>query len=167
MLSGVVFTARDAAHLRLAEAVGAIPGVLPFDLAGQTLFYAGPTPAAPDRPAGSIGPTTASRMDAFTPVLLEAGIVAMIGKGPRSEEVRAACARFGAVYFATVGGIAALLGTRVVDATPVAYADLGPEALVRLTLAQFPAIVAIDAHGNDLYATAAAEWATVAAGEAP
>lgn len=167
LLSGVVFTARDAAHLRLAEAIRATSGALPFDLAGQTLFYAGPTPAAPGRPAGSIGPTTASRMDALTPALLEAGIVAMIGKGPRSEEVRAACERFGAVYFAAVGGIAALLGARVVDATPVAYADLGPEALVRLTLAEFPAIVAIDAHGNDLYATAAAEWAAVATGEMP
>jgi len=158
LLSGVVFTARDAAHLRLVEHLGEAAAPLPFGLSGQTLFYAAPTAPAAGRPAGSIGPTTASRMDALTPRLLQAGIAAMIGKGPRSEEVRAACARFGAVYFAAVGGIAALLGKRVVEASPVAYDDLGPEAIIRLVLADFPAIVAIDSQGTDIYASIASEW---------
>ena len=153
-LSGPVFTARDATHARLAEAL-ADSGELPFDLAGQTLFYAGPTPAAPGRPAGSVGPTTASRMDAYTPALLRAGIVATIGKGPRSRKVTEACAETGSVYFAAVGGAAALLGERVTASEMVAWEDLGTEALVRLTLEDFPAFVAADARGDDLYAQAA------------
>lgn len=156
-LSGVLYTARDATHARLVEELER-DGELPYGLVGQTLFYAGPTPAGPGRPAGSVGPTTAMRMDAWTPRLLEAGIAATLGKGPRSEEVRRAIAASGAVYFAAVGGAAALLGARVVAAETVAYAELGPEALVRLTVERFPAFVAIDATGCDLYATAAAEW---------
>ncbi|MDO8848097.1 MAG: FumA C-terminus/TtdB family hydratase beta subunit [Coriobacteriia bacterium] len=153
LLSGPVFTARDATHARLVAELER-DGALPYGLAGAVLFYAGPTPAAAGRPVGSVGPTTAKRMDAWTPTLLAAGITATIGKGARSDAVRAACARHGAVYLAAVGGAAALLATKVVSATPVAYADLGTEALVRLELSEFPAWVAIDAEGNDLYAEA-------------
>jgi tartrate/fumarate subfamily iron-sulfur-dependent hydro-lyase beta chain len=156
-LFGPVFTARDATHRRLIESLEA-EGVLPFELAGQTLFYAGPTPSTAERPVGAVGPTTASRMDTATPALLEAGIVATIGKGARSEEVRAACEATGSVYFAAVGGAAALLATYVQGAETTAYADLGTEALVRMELADFPVFVAIDAHGGDLYSTAAKAW---------
>jgi len=156
-LSGVVFTARDATHARIAEALER-DGVLPFGLTGQTLFYAGPTPPAAGRPAGAIGPTTAKRMDAWTPRLLEAGIVATIGKGSRSAAVAAACAATGSVYFAAVGGAAALLARHVTGMEPVAWPELGTEALVRVTLDSLPAFVAIDATGKDLYESAHAEW---------
>lgn len=156
-LSGPVYTARDAGHERLLAAL-AETDELPFGLAGQTLFYAGPTPAVENYPAGSVGPTTAKRMDAATPALLRAGVVAAIGKGSRADEVRAAFAETGSVYFAAVGGAAALLGAHVVSAEPVAWPELGTEALVRLTLSDFPAFVAIDATGADLYALAPAEW---------
>jgi len=156
-LSGPVFTARDATHARLLEALDR-DGMLPFGLAGQTLFYAGPTPPAAGRPAGAVGPTTAKRMDAATPALLRAGIVATIGKGGRSAAVREACAATGSVYFAAVGGAAALLATYVRAAEPVAWDDLGTEALVRMELDEFPAFVAIDVTGADLYAEAPAEW---------
>jgi fumarate hydratase subunit beta len=156
-LSGPVSTARDAGHERLLAHL-AETGELPFGLAGQTLFYAGPTPAVDGYPAGSVGPTTAKRMDAATPALLRAGIVAAIGKGSRSAEVRTAFAETGSVYFAAVGGAAALLGEHVVSAEPVAWPELGTEALVRLTLTDFPAFVAIDVSGADLYEIAPAEW---------
>lgn len=159
LLSGPVFTARDATHARLAAEL-ARDGELPYSLAGQVLFYAGPTPARAGRPAGSVGPTTAKRMDAWTPALLEAGVAATIGKGARSEAVRAACVEHAAVYLAAVGGAAALLGAKVTSAVTVAYADLGTEALVRMDLKEFPVWVAIDAAGNDLYADARAQWAT-------
>lgn len=156
-LSGTVYTARDATHARLIEALER-DGVLPFGLAGATLFYAGPTPPAAGRPAGAVGPTTAKRMDVWTPALLEAGITSMIGKGARSAEVVAACAETGSVYFAAVGGAAALLARHVTAMEPVAWPELGTEALVRMTLEGFPAFVAIDAQGRDLYATAPAAW---------
>jgi len=159
LLSGFVFTARDVAHARLAEAIAQSSGQLPFGLTGQTLFYAGPTPPSPGRPAGSIGPTTASRMDEFAPALFAAGITAAIGKGPRSQGVKVACAKFGAVYFAAVGGAAALLGTKVISADAVAYEDLGTEAIVRLEVVDFPAVVAIDSLGGDVYASAISDWA--------
>jgi fumarate hydratase class I/fumarate hydratase subunit beta len=163
-LFGPVFTARDAGHELLLEALAA-DGELPFGLAGQTLFYAGPTPPTAGYPAGSVGPTTAKRMDAATPALLRAGIVAAIGKGSRSSEVRAAFADTGSVYFAAVGGAAALLGAHVIAAKPIAWPELGTEALVRLTLDDFPAFVAIDTTGGDLYASAPAAW-RAEAGEA-
>lgn len=156
-LYGPVFTARDATHARLIDELRR-NGRLPYGLEGQTLFYAGPTPAAQGRPAGSVGPTTAKRMDEFTPELLDAGIVATIGKGSRSEAVRLACGHTGSVYFAAVGGAAALLATHVVAAEPVAYEDLGTEALVRMELDGLPAFVAIDALGGDLYARAPVAW---------
>lgn len=157
LLSGPVYTARDATHARITDALRAT-GVLPLDLAGQVLFYAGPTPAAAGRAVGSVGPTTAKRMDAYTPVLLDAGIVATIGKGARSDAVREACVRTGAVYLAAVGGSAALLATHVLSAVSVAWEDLGTEALVRMELIDFPVFVAIDSQGEDLYASAPAEW---------
>lgn len=156
-LSGPVFTARDATHVRIAEALRR-DGVLPYSLDGQVLFYAGPTPPAAGRAAGAVGPTTAKRMDSFTPELLSAGIVATIGKGARSEAVRVACAATVSVYFAAVGGAAALLATYVESAETVAWDDLGTEALVRMELRDFPVFVAIDSAGNDLYASAPQEW---------
>ena len=157
LLSGPVFTARDAGHERLLAALER-GEELPYGLAGQTLFYAGPTPVVPGFPAGSVGPTTARRMDAATPALMRAGIVATIGKGSRSEEVNRAIAETGSVYFAAVGGAAALLGGRIAAAAPVAWPEMGTEALVRLTLRDFPVFVATDAAGTDLYATAPAQW---------
>jgi fumarate hydratase class I/fumarate hydratase subunit beta len=161
LLSGPVFTARDAGHARLLDVLQR-DGELPFSLAGQTLFYAGPTPAAAGRPIGAVGPTTAKRMDFATPQLLRAGVVATIGKGSRCEEVRAAHAQTGSVYFAAVGGAAALLARHVVAAEPVAWPELGTEALVKLTFQEFPAFVAIDARGNDLYAQAPEQWRATA-----
>lgn len=157
LLSGTAFTARDATHVRLIDHLHQ-NGSLPFGLEGQVLFYAGPTPPAAGRPAGAIGPTTAKRMDAWTPELLRAGITATIGKGARSAEVVRACVETGAVYFAAVGGAAALLARHVTAMEPVAWPELGTEALVRVTLDRFPAFVAIDTAGRDLYATAPLEW---------
>ena len=156
-LFGDVYTARDAGHARLLAAL-ATDGELPFGLAGQTLFYAGPTPATAGYPAGSVGPTTASRMDFAKLGLLAAGIVAVIGKGSRSPEARAAFVENGAVYFAAVGGAAAFLGRHVVAAEPIAWPELGTEALVRLTLEDFPVFVALDVNGTDLYETAPIAW---------
>jgi len=164
LLTGPVFTARDATHARLVAELDTL-GVLPYGLEGHVLFYAGPTPAAAGRPVGSVGPTTAKRMDSFTPALLAAGVRGMIGKGVRSQAVREACALQGAVYFAAVGGSAALLATRVVSSQTIAYAELGTEALVRMELQDFPVFVAIDAMGNDLYASAADEWRSRSAEE--
>jgi tartrate/fumarate subfamily iron-sulfur-dependent hydro-lyase beta chain len=156
-LSGTVFTARDATHARIVEELERT-GELPFGLDGQALFYAGPTPATAERPVGAVGPTTARRMDAWTPRLLAAGITATIGKGHRSQAVRRACAEHGAVYFAVVGGAAALLATRVSAAETVAWEELGTEALVRMEIDDFPAFVAIDARGGDLYEIAPNAW---------
>jgi fumarate hydratase subunit beta len=156
-LTGEVYTARDATHVRIVEAFER-DGVLPFGLEGATIFYAGPTPPAAGRPAGAIGPTTAKRMDAWTPELLRAGVVATIGKGVRSRDVVAACVETGSVYFAAVGGGAASLARHVTAMESVAWPDLGAEALVRMELDAFPVYVAIDAKGRDLYELAAAEW---------
>lgn len=156
-LSGTVYTARDATHVRIVEELER-NGELPYRLAGATLFYAGPTPPAAGRPAGSVGPTTAKRMDAWTPRLLEAGIVATIGKGARAPEVAAACAATGSVYFAAVGGAAALLARHVTAARVVAWPELGTEALVAMELDALPVFVAIDTVGADLYAEARETW---------
>lgn len=156
-LSGFVFTARDATHLRLLADLEQ-QGKLPFDLEGQILFYAGPTPARAGRPLGAVGPTTAKRMDAATATLLDAGIAATLGKGQRSDAVRDAVVQHQTVYFGAVGGAAALLATHIVSAEPVAYPELGTEALMRLELNDFPAFVALDSKGNDFYAQAPAEW---------
>lgn len=150
LLSGPVYTMRDAGHERALQCLKDT-GRLPFGLEGATLFYAGPTPAAAGRPLGSVGPTTASRMDFATPQLFAAGIVAAIGKGKRSAEVVQACQNTGSVYLCTVGGIAALLAKAVTASELVGWDDLGTEALRRLELKDFPTYVAVDTNGNDLY----------------
>jgi fumarate hydratase subunit beta len=149
-LSGVLYTARDAAHKRLVETLkNGKP--LPFDIKGQTIYYMGPTPTRPGRVIGSCGPTTSGRMDAFTPALLAAGLGAMIGKGERSTEVKDAIKKQHAVYFVTYGGAGALLSQTVRKADIVAYAELGAEAIMRLEVEDFPVIVANDMHGGDLF----------------
>lgn len=156
-LSGIVYTARDAAHQRMAAALKA-GEPLPVDLHGQVLYYVGPAPAKPGQAIGSAGPTTSYRMDAHTPALLEQGLKAMIGKGKRSPEVREAMRRHGAVYFAAVGGAAALIARSIKQAETVAYEDLGPEAIRRLVVEDFPVIVINDLEGNDLYETGVAQY---------
>ncbi|MEA5013537.1 MAG: FumA C-terminus/TtdB family hydratase beta subunit [Candidatus Limiplasma sp.] len=150
LLSGTLYTARDAAHARLCAALEA-GEALPADLRGQTIFYAGPTPPPPGMPTGSIGPTTSVRMDAYTPALLAYGIHAMIGKGPRSEAVKKAIQKHGAVYFAAIGGCAAYMAACVTACEVVAYDDLGTESIKRLTVKELPLTVAVDAQGNDFY----------------
>lgn len=156
LLTGPLYTLRDAGHLRLlAEMDARGDDALPYGLAGQAIFYAGPTPAAAGRPFGAIGPTTAGRMDFAAPRLYDAGIVATIGKGARSQAVREACVRTGSVYFVAVGGAAAYLAKCVEDSTTVAYDDLGTEALRRIQVVDFPVFVGIDATGADVYDAAA------------
>jgi len=149
-LSGVIYTARDAAHKLLVEALAA-GTPLPFELRGQTIYYMGPTPARPGQVIGSCGPTTSSRMDAFTPALLAAGLGAMIGKGERSAEVREALKKHHASYFVTYGGAGALLATTVRKAETIAFPELGAEAIMRLEIEDFPVIVANDTRGGDLF----------------
>jgi fumarate hydratase subunit beta len=149
-ITGVIDTARDAAHARMAEAVrSGTP--LPFDPSGRIIFYAGPTPAPPGRPIGSIGPTTASRMDSLTPLMLSLGVKGLIGKGSRSAEVVSAIKEYKAVYFLAVGGVAALMSRCVRSARCLAYPELGPEAVWELDVADFPVIVGCDALGGDLF----------------
>jgi fumarate hydratase subunit beta len=156
-ISGVIYTARDAAHRRMADALAA-GGELPFDIRGQIIYYMGPTPAREGRVIGAAGPTTAGRMDKYTPRLLDLGLRGMIGKGRRSSEVRDAIVRNGAVYFAAIGGAGALLSKTILSSEVVAYEDLGTEAVRRLTVKDFPAIVVMDHEGNDLYETAQAKY---------
>jgi fumarate hydratase subunit beta len=150
LLSGTIYSARDAAHSRMAAALER-GEPLPFDPTGQVIYYMGPSPARPGRPIGAAGPTTSGRMDAYAPALYRAGIKATIGKGARSEAVRRAITECCALYLAAVGGAGALLARRVTDVQVVAYPELGPEAVRRLTVENFPAIVVNDAHGDDLY----------------
>ena len=147
---GVIYTARDAAHERMWKAIQQ-GQELPFNPKGQIIYYVGPTPPPPGRIIGSAGPTTASRMDPFTPMLIERGLKGMIGKGRRSESVRQAAIAHGCVYFGSVEGSAALLSGCIQDAEVFAFADLGPEAIYRLTVSGFPAIVVNDLFGRDLY----------------
>lgn len=150
LLTGPVYTMRDAGHERALQCLEDT-GELPFNLEGATLFYAGPTPAAAGRPLGSVGPTTASRMDFATPQLFKAGIVAAIGKGKRSPEVAKACQETGSIYLCTIGGVAALLAKSVTESELIGWEDLGTEALRKLELKDFPTYVALDTKGNDLY----------------
>ena len=150
LISGVIYVARDAAHQRLIQTLDN-GGQLPFDPNGQTLYYMGPAPAKPGQAIGSAGPTTSSRMDVYTPRLIAAGIRAMIGKGNRSQEVRDAIQKYKAVYFATIGGAAALLAKAIKQVKVIAYEELGPEAIRQLTVEHFPAIVANDIYGGDLF----------------
>jgi len=150
LLSGVVYTARDQAHREMTAALER-GEPLPFDPQGQVIYYVGPSPAPPGKVIGSAGPTTSYRMDPFAPALYEAGIKATIGKGPRSEAVRQAIVRCRALYLAATGGAGALLASRVKACEVIAYPDLGPEAVRRLVVEDFPVIVINDAHGGDFY----------------
>ena len=149
-ISGTIYTARDAAHKRMAEAL-AKGEKLPIDLNGNLIYYMGPSPAREGRAIGSAGPTTASRMDKYAPDLLDLGLGGMIGKGKRSKEVSEAIVRNGAIYFAAIGGAGALLSKAIVDSEVVAYDDLGTEAIRKLKVENFPVIVVIDPKGNNLY----------------
>jgi fumarate hydratase subunit beta len=150
IISGVVYTARDAAHQRLVQAIDS-GNKLPFNLSGQTLYYLGPSPARPGQVIGSAGPTTSSRMDIYTPPLLAAGLRAMIGKGSRSSEVKEAIKKHKAIYLVTIGGAGALLSRTIKKAEVIAYPDLAAEAIMRLEVEGFPAIVANDIYGDDLF----------------
>ncbi|MDH7481971.1 MAG: Fe-S-containing hydro-lyase [Armatimonadota bacterium] len=150
LLTGVVYTGRDAAHKRLFELLQQ-GKPLPIDICGQVIYYVGPTPAKPGRVIGSAGPTTSGRMDAYTPALIACGLKGMIGKGVRSQAVKDAMKKYGAVYFGATGGAGALLAQRIKKAEVVAYEDLGPEAIFRLEVEDFPLIVINDIYGGDLY----------------
>lgn len=152
LLSGYIYTARDAAHKRFAEAIKA-GGQLPLELKGQVIYYCGPSPAPPGRVIGSCGPTTSSRMDAYAPKLISLGLKGMIGKGRRSPAVRNAMKQHEAVYFGATGGAGALISRSVISAEVIAYEDLGPEAVVRLEVRDMPLFVINDIYGNDLYET--------------
>lgn len=150
LLSGEIYTARDAAHKRLLDQISKVQP-LPFALQDQVIYYVGPAPARPGRVIGPAGPTTSYRMDRYTPELLDRGLSGMIGKGDRSFEVVSAMKRNQAVYFCATGGAAALLAQSIVRSEIIAYEDLGPEAIRVLTVREMPLIVAIDAYGNNLY----------------
>ena len=152
-LSGTIYTARDAAHKRMYEAIAAGER-LPLEMKDAMIYYMGPSPAREGRPIGSAGPTTASRMDKYAPTLLDLGQRGMIGKGKRTEEVRQALVRNDAVYFAAVGGAGALLSKAIIKSEVIAYDDLGTEAIRKLEVKDFPVIVVIDTEGNNLYETA-------------
>ncbi|MCM8815760.1 MAG: FumA C-terminus/TtdB family hydratase beta subunit [Candidatus Omnitrophica bacterium] len=149
-ISGLIYGARDAAHKILFEMLKSKKN-LPFDLRNQTIYYVGPTPAPPGKIIGSCGPTTSSRMDRYTPALLRAGLKGMIGKGIRSDDVRKAIVKYGAVYFITYGGCGAYLSQFVKKSEAIAFCELGPEAIYRMVVENFPAIVGIDSKGRDIY----------------
>ncbi len=159
-ITGTMYTARDAAHKRMYEILQK-GGELPVDWKDQVIYYMGPSPAREGRPIGSAGPTTASRMDKYAPQLLDLGLGAMVGKGKRNQAVIDAIVRNGSVYFAAVGGAGALLSKCITSAEVVAYDDLGTEAIRKLTVENFPAIVVIDSEGNNLYETAIKEYRKV------
>jgi fumarate hydratase subunit beta len=150
LLTGVIYTARDAAHKRLTEAL-AKGEKLPFEPKGQTMYYMGPSPAPPGKVIGAAGPTTSGRMDVYSPHLMEAGLKGMIGKGSRSAEVKKAMKKYKAVYFAAVGGAGALIAKAVKKAEVIAYEDLGAEAIRRLEVEDLPLTVVNDIYGGDLY----------------
>ena len=157
LISGVIYTARDAAHQRLVQAIDS-GEKLPFNIEGQTLYYLGPSPARPGQVIGSAGPTTSGRMDIYTPPLLAAGLRAMIGKGGRSAEVKKAIKKYQAVYLVTIGGAGALLSRAIKKAEVIAYPDLATEAVMRLEVTDFPAIVANDIYGGDLFVQGRARY---------
>ena len=156
-ISGYIYTARDAAHKRLYEALGR-GEQLPLDLKDNVIYYVGPTPAKPGEIVGSAGPTTSGRMDKYTPTMLEQGLKGMIGKGLRSQGVIDACVKNGAVYFVAIGGAAAVIAQSIVEEKMIAYEDLGPEAIRRYKVKDFPAIVCIDSQGNDFYKVGIARY---------
>lgn len=156
-ISGYIYTARDAAHKRLTEAL-ARGEKLPLDLKDNIIYYVGPSPTKPGEVVGSAGPTTSGRMDKYTPTLIQQGMRGMIGKGLRSKEVIDACVKYGAVYFVAVGGAAAVISKSIVGEKMIAYEDLGPEAIRRYEVKDFPAIVCIDTQGNDFYKEGIAKY---------
>ena len=149
-ISGTIYTGRDAAHKRLIDLIQT-DKPLPFDIQGQIIYYVGPSPAKPGRPVGAAGPTTSYRMDAYAPELIRLGLKGMIGKGARNPDVRGAMSEFKAVYFAAIGGAGALMAQAIKKAEIIAYEDLGPEAIRKLVVEEFPVIVVNDVRGNDLY----------------
>ena len=157
LISGVIYTARDAAHKRLVELLDKGES-LPIDLKGQVIYFVGPTPAKPGQVIGSAGPTTSYRMNAYTPRLIEAGQKGMIGKGEMGPEVMEAMKKYKAVYFAAVGGAGALISKAIIKSEIVAYEDLGAEAIRRLEVRDFPAIVAMDCYGGNLYKEGIAKY---------
>ncbi|MEK7310314.1 MAG: Fe-S-containing hydro-lyase [Planctomycetota bacterium] len=166
LLSGVIYTARDAAHKRIFDEIQSArtekrPPKLPFDLKSAVIYYVGPTPAKPGQVIGSAGPTTAYRMDPYTPTLLELGLKATIAKGQRSEAVLEAMKKYKAVYFVAVGGAGALLSERIIKAEVIAYDDLGAEAVRRLEVKDFPVTVANDMHGGDLFKVGVEQYAKI------
>ena len=156
-ISGIIYTARDAAHKRLVELIDNGKEI-PFNIKNQIIYYVGPSPAPPGKPVGSCGPTTSYRMDVYTPKLLEKGLKATIGKGNRSETVIEAMEKHKAVYFVATGGAAALLANKVKKADVIAYEDLGAEAIMRLEVLNFPVVVANDVYGNDLFKEGIAKY---------
>ena len=159
-ITGIIYTARDAAHKRMIEALDR-GEQLPIDIKDATIYYMGPSPAREGRPIGSAGPTTATRMDKYAPTLLDLGEKAMIGKGKRSKEVIDAVVRNHAVYFAAVGGAGALLSKCITKSEIVCYEDLGAEAIRKIEVKDFPVIVVVDSEGNNLYETAIREYCTI------
>ena len=157
LISGIIYTARDAAHKRLCE-LAAQGKELPLDVENAIIYFVGPTPAKPGQAIGSAGPTTSYRMDAYSPTLIRMGLTGMIGKGKRSPEVVRAMQECGAVYFGAIGGCGALLSKCVRSAEVIAYPDLGAEAIRRLEVEDFPAVVVIDSQGNNLYETGRQEY---------
>jgi fumarate hydratase subunit beta len=160
LITGVIYTARDAAHKRLMELI-AKGEKLPFDIKGAIIYYVGPTPAPPGKPIGSAGPTTSGRMDSYAPKLIELGLKAMLGKGVRSEAVIEAMKKHKAVYLGATGGAGALLSHAIIKSEVVAYEDLGPEAIRKLEVVEFPAVVINDVHGRDLYKEGQAKYRKV------
>ncbi len=157
-ISGVIYVGRDTAHKRLVDALDQSKP-LPFDIRGQTIYYMGPTPAKPGMPIGSAGPTTSGRMDAFSPRLMAEGLKGMIGKGMRSQAVKDAMKKYGAVYFAAIGGAGTLISKSIKKSDVIAYEELGAEAIRRLEVENFPATVINDIYGGDLYEEGKARYA--------
>jgi fumarate hydratase subunit beta len=150
LLNGTLFTARDAAHSRLVKLIEE-GKELPFDIEGSVIYFVGPTPPKPGDPIGSAGPTTSYRMDSFSPTMLKNGSKGMIGKGKRDQAVKDACVEYDGIYFGATGGAGALLGKKITSAEVIAYPELGPEAVRKITVKDFPVTVINDTYGNDLY----------------
>lgn len=159
-LNGVIYVARDAAHKRFL-ALFEENSQLPIDLKNHIIFYAGPTPPKPGQVIGSIAPTTAARMDPYTPAMFKYGVKGVIGKGPRSQSVKDACKTYNSICFSAIGGLSALLSDKIQSAEVVAYEDLGPEAIREIVVKNFPVLVVYDAHGDDLYEQEIAKYRTI------
>jgi len=157
LLNGTIYTARDAAHSRLVDLIEK-GEELPFDLEGSVIYFVGPTPPKPGDPIGSAGPTTSYRMDSYSPTMLKHGSKGMIGKGKRNQEVKDACEAYDGIYFGATGGAGALLGKQIRSAEVIAYPELGPEAVRKITVEDFPVTVVNDTKGNDIYQMGRAQY---------